>query len=338
MNSDKLLNARKRCRARHTGLWAMEASELRGEVASINLGLLHAVGPYSSLSREAQLASMLESSGLEEEERGALGELQSKTKGLAANSIRQRDTASRPFILDPETGIAVIEISGVMGKGQSKFFDVNTIDVRRAVRVAAEDNDVRGIMLLIDSPGGTVAGTAELGDDVRAARERKPVRAHAEDLLASAAFWAAVHAENITASRTTEVGSIGTILVVEDLSKAAEASGIKVHVISTGAMKGAGAEGAEVTEEQLEMFQGRVDAINEHFLSAVREGRRLRGDRLAEVTDGRVFIAEDAQARGLIDGVVSFDESMDSFRRSLDSKSRKRRQRANLAKLNIDLL
>ena len=127
-----------------------------------------------------------------------------------------------------ETGVAVIAISGILEKRQ-------THHVRSLLRNATEDERVVGILLVIDSPGGTVAGTADLAASIRSAAKVKPVHAFVEDLAASAAYWAASQAGKVFANTNTAmVGSIGTYAVLIDSSEMANKAGIKVHVIRAG--------------------------------------------------------------------------------------------------------
>jgi signal peptide peptidase SppA len=214
-------------------------------------------------------------------------------------------------------GIAVIQIAGQMTKGGSSYGGASTINLRRDIRQAAADDAVDGILLHIDSPGGTVAGTADLAKAVRMARKAKPVRAHIDDLGASAAYWIASQTEHITANETALVGSIGTVAVVGDSSQMADKAGIKVHVISTGKHKGAFAPGSEVTEEQLAELQTEVNDLNEHFLAAVSKGRQMERTKLEAIADGRVFIASKAKAKGLIDAVATFDAAITSFHKEI---------------------
>lgn len=232
---------------------------------------------------------------------------------------------------------AIIQISGAMTKGRSKFSGTSSLDVRRQVRSAASDSTIDAIMLHVDSPGGTVAGTADLADDVARAAASKPLAAHIDDLGASAAYWIASQAATVSASKTSEIGSIGTVLVVEDSSEQASAEGVKVHVISTGAFKGIGVPGAEVTDEQLAHLRDRVESLNDHFVSGVARGRKMSRGRLSESADGRVFVAEDAVGRGLIDKVSSFDDAFRSVsregeraRRAGDRAARERRASVKL--------
>ena len=230
----------------------------------------------------------------------------------------ESDDAPPPYtVVD---GIAVVPMVGQITKGQSSYGGVSSVGTRQTLRAAARDGDVRGILLHIDSPGGTVAGTAELADEVRSLQSLKPIRAHGDDLMASAAYWVGSQAGYVTANATGEVGSIGTVATVEDSSGMADKMGIKVHVVSTGVHKGAFAWGTEVTEEQLAELQARVDDINEHFLSAVKRGRAMAIADVRAAADGRVFSSSKARDMGLIDDVMSMDDAVAAFRKELDAK------------------
>lgn len=263
------------CFAHHMGLWAMEPVRFQHLVALVQAGLWqeHTVAFHDDMPGTPRAQDQREG-----------------------------------FTRTPEQ-VALIRISGPMSKGRSKFTDASTIDIRRAVRNAARDEQVASLMLAIDSPGGMVAGTAELADEIRSARARKPVVAYIEDLGASAAYWVASQADAIYSNRTAEIGSIGVLAVVNDTSGLAERSGVKVHVISTGPYKGAGVPGAPLLPEHLSDMAERVGTVADHFFGAVQAGRKLTKSQMATVTDGRVFDAQRAQELGLTDGVKTFDEA-----------------------------
>lgn len=218
-------------------------------------------------------------------------------------------------------GVAVINAVGTLQKRASSFSGAtSTIRMRRAIRNAANDDSVSGILLRIDSPGGTAAGTADLADDIKSARAHKPVYAYIEDLGASAAFWIASQADKVYSNRTAIVGSIGTYAVLYDMSQMAENEGVKVHVIRAGEFKGAGEPGTEITQQQLDEFQSRVEEINEHFVRGVSAGRKMSLARTRELADGRVHIGQRAVELGLIDGIQSLDETITAL-----SKARSKR-------------
>jgi signal peptide peptidase SppA len=224
-----------------------------------------------------------------------------------SESSIENEASYKPYSVS--NGVAMIGIAGTMMKGDSKFGDtVSTVRLRQAIRAAQVDQAVSAILLVIDSPGGTTAGTAELAADVAASK--KPVYAHIDDLGASAAYWVASQAKRVTANATAMVGSIGTVAVVEDTSKAAEMAGVKVHVLSTGEFKGAFVDGTKVTEPQLAHYQSIINELNDHFINGVSTGRKMEKKEVKAVADGRVFVASEAKKVGLIDAVQSLEETV----------------------------
>ena len=239
--------------------------------------------------------------------------MQEQSAKEAKAEIEARDgEPSKSFQFDE--GLAVIELNGSLMKHASSFSGgTSTIKARQKLRAARKDSDVRGVMIKIDSPGGTVAGTKELADEVSALAESKPTHAFIEDLGASAAFWVASQASHISANQTGLVGSIGTFGVVVDSSAMAAANGIKVHVIRAGEFKGVGTPGTEVTAEQLDHHQEIINELNELFLTAVSTGRGMPIDQIRLIADGRAHVAKTAQAMGLVDQVETFEQAMSAL-------------------------
>lgn len=203
--------------------------------------------------------------------------------------------------------VAVVRLSGSLGKAAGKYVETGTASVRRALRAAVADGKVGSILLVIDSPGGYVAGTQDLADDVVAANEVKPVVAYCEDLCASAAYWVAAGASKVYANASAFVGSIGVFAVVYDTSGAAEIAGVKAHLVTTGPLKGAGADGVPVTDEHLAAWQAEVDAVMGQFTASVRKGRGMTPAAFAKVATGGTWPAAEAKDLGLIDGVKTLD-------------------------------
>lgn len=213
------------------------------------------------------------------------------------------------------TKLAVVEISGTLMKHASSFdSSSSTVQLRRLITNLANDPTVAGILLVIDSPGGSVSGTADLADAIRNANAKKPVHAFGEDLVASAALWVAVSAERFTANTATAmIGSIGTFIGTYDYSAAAGQKGIKAKVYATGPLKGTGFPGAEISAEQDAYLQSIVDQTQEHFTAAVAAGRKLSVDKVKELATGGVYIAANALKNGLIDGIESRDQALSNL-------------------------
>ena len=209
--------------------------------------------------------------------------------------------------------VGVVRVLGPMMKGQASMGGTSTVAARRQIRSAATDPEISGILLAFDSPGGTVAGTADLAADVRFAARRKPVIAHADDLLASAAYWVASQADEVWANAPTAlVGSIGTLIEVTESPGRAERLGVRERVFSTGPLKAVGGD-APITDEQASYLQSLADKLQVEFDAAVKKGRRLSAAQMNEVRSGAVFVADDAQRLGLVNGVRSLGATIDAL-------------------------
>ncbi len=221
-----------------------------------------------------------------------------------------------------QEGIAIVNVEGTLMKHASSFSESSsTVVLRQTLRSLSNDPNVKGIALRIDSPGGTVAGTNELASEINKVRQSKPVWAYCNDLTASAAYWIASQCDHIEANETSLVGSIGTYCVVMDSSAAAAKAGFVVHVVRAGEFKGSGTPGTEITAEQLDQINAQVIGLNAFFLKAVEKGRSMSTEKVKELADGRVHIANEAQSLGLIDGVATFEDFFDRFASQLHGSS-----------------
>lgn len=213
--------------------------------------------------------------------------------------------------------IAIVEIIGPTTKFGSSLFDgTSTIRTRRSLRKAASDPRVEAIVLLIDSPGGTVQGTGDLADDVyRIDREAKPIVTFAEDTLTSAAYWVASQSRRIVANPSTRVGSIGVVGALVDMSEYERKLGLKTYVIRSSEFKALGQPGEEITDEFIAEARREVADVHALFVSAIARGRGVSDSAVGAWADGRVHLAAAAQSLGMIDEVGTFDELITSLER-----------------------
>jgi len=172
----------------------------------------------------------------------------------------------------------------------------SSTNMARRIRGYANDPECKGLLIHCDSGGGSVAGVDELASAVAAFSASKPCAAHVT-CSCSAAYWAISGASKIYADKLAYVGSLGVYCVLEDITGMLEKAGIKLTVVSTGEMKGAGADGS-VTDPMIEQQQRIVDQINEAFKAAVKAGRKADTDALFT---GGVWLAQESAARPLCD-------------------------------------
>lgn len=228
------------------------------------------------------------------------------------------DAEDRGLPIEIHGNVAVVRLMGPMYKRVGWFGELfglaDTMLAEAAVRSAAADPDIGAIMLLIDSPGGSIDGLYQLGDAVYEARRAKPVIAQAQGMIASAAYWVASQADEIYAQRGDMIGSIGVRLMLYDYSGFFEEAGVRaIPVDSSPAdrpFKSAGAFGTPITDEQVADFQRLIDGHFADFRAVVLRGRPKLAANFDAVADGRVWLADEAQSLGLIDGVQQAEDTL----------------------------
>lgn len=208
-----------------------------------------------------------------------------------------------------EGGTAVIPVHGVIAKRANLFMEISggtsTQMLGKDLSAALDDASVHSIVLSIDSPGGTVDGTQEIADMVRDARGKKPIVAHADGLMASAAYWIGSAADRVlTAGDTTAVGSIGVVGRHVDYSESEKKEGVKVTEISAGKYKRIASEHEPLSQEGRAYLQSQVDHLYTVFVDNVAKNRGKSAETvLANMADGKIFLGRQAVNAGLVDGV-----------------------------------
>lgn len=216
--------------------------------------------------------------------------------------------------LQRSTGLtAVIPIMGViqhrMDLMSAMSGGTSTQAVGEMLDAALQDDRIRSIVFEIDSPGGSVPGVAELADKIYSARGTKPMTAHANSLAASAAYWLGTQADEFVVTPSGMVGSIGVYGVHQDVSTAMENEGVKTTLIQAGKYKTEGNPFEPLSAEAAAHMQHQVDSYYGMFVDAVARGRGVRADAVRSgYGEGRVLLAKDALAAGMVDRIATFDQ------------------------------
>lgn len=284
--------------------------------------------PPSMFSRSIwALAASMATAGLDPQMPKCYTEQLMAKTSVAIDGKGQPDAASQkteitdewgspPYVIT--RGTAVIPVNGPLSKQPSSlegmFGGSSTVGMRKALDLALADPQVERILFHIDSPGGTVAGTGDLGDDIFAASTQKPIASFIEDMGTSAAYWLASQTAHIYASQYANVGSIGVIWTVYDTSEAYEKEGIKVRAITSSPGKAFVVDGMPITAKQMAKMQAHVDSIYTAFLGVVARGREVSAqDARVMSGDADVYNAPLALEKGLIDNVMTFREALADF-------------------------
>lgn len=162
---------------------------------------------------------------------------------------------------------------------------------------------VRGVILSVNSPGGTVTGSEQLHRALRDLAEKKPVVAFVEGTAASGAYIAAIAADHIVARETAIVGSIGTMFQVPNFNALMQNVGVAMVEVKSSPLKAAPSPTAPVDPAAVDALQVVVDDTYDWFRDLVGARRSLSGDALAGVADGRVHSGRRALSLGLVDEI-----------------------------------
>lgn len=251
------------------------------------------------------------------------------------------DDASREGLPVTKYGsTAVIRTVGPIVKfagWMARYGVSGTRELQRAFASALNDPDVENILWVLDTPGGSVDGLREAAQYIRSVKEQKPVVAQVDGLLASAGYYLASQASTIYAAEDDLIGSIGVRTVLYDMSAYYESAGVKVIPVDTGKFKSTGVPGAPITDEQVADVQRIVDGYFESFLQMIELGRGLSRKDINALADGRVFFAQDAVSKGLIDGVRTVSETLKALSQNSIARRSARSARAAIAHvINLD--
>lgn len=207
--------------------------------------------------------------------------------------------------------VAVIPIHGVLSKRMNMLSDISggasTELIGQDLRQAIKDPEVKEILLDIDSPGGTVDGTAELATMIFEARDKKPITAFTDGDMTSAAYWIGAASSRVVISGdTTHVGSIGVIATHVDVSESEKQMGVKTTEITAGKFKNFGSRHEPLSKEGVEYFQEKVDYLYSVFVGEIAKFRGVSEDQvLKNMADAKIFIGRQAIEAGLVDEVQS---------------------------------
>jgi len=225
--------------------------------------------------------------------------------GMFAVSLMRGDGAS--LSMGPRIG--VVEVKGTIGGSGAGGVDAER--TMKELRRFAKDDGVKAVLVRIDSPGGAVAPSQEIHDEILAVAKKKPVVCSMGNLAASGGFYVAVACQKIVAEPGTLTGSIGVISQFVNVKGLVERFDVKVENIKSGKLKDMGDPFHDMAPEVREYWQSVTLQIYEQFLKAVVDGRKLPDEKVRAVADGRVITGQDAKALGLIDQLGNFWVAVD---------------------------
>jgi signal peptide peptidase SppA len=246
-------------------------------------------------------------------------ELRARGVKLTKEAKKERIEAARrtPSMASAPAAVAVLNLFGPMAQRMDLFSEISggtsTESFQATFQAAMADPNIGGIVLNIDSPGGSVYGVQELASVIAGsvASGSKPVVAVANSMAASAAYWVGSQAGEFVVTPGGEVGSIGVIAAHEDLSQAADVAGVKMSFITApeGGFKAEGNPYEPLSADARENLQGVINEYYDGFVRAVASGRRASLTTVKEsFGKGRMVTGKSAVALGMADRVATLQE------------------------------
>jgi protease-4 len=190
--------------------------------------------------------------------------------------------------------------------------------VREELQKAEEDDNVKALIVRINSPGGTITASDLIYREIDTFKTRRkiPVVAVTMDVAASGGYYAALAADTIFALPTTVTGSIGVIMLTVNAQGLMEKIGVAPMAIKSGEMKDAGSPFRPLTAQERAVFQSVIDDMYGRFVALIVRSRKIPDERVRAFADGRIYTAEQAKALGLVDEIGYMDAVVAAARKA----------------------
>lgn len=178
------------------------------------------------------------------------------------------------------------------------------------IKEYVKDPSVKAIVLRVDSPGGGVAPSQEIYEEVKKAVAKKKIVVSMGSLAASGGYYISAPASRIVANPGTLTGSIGVIMEIPNLEGLMNKVGVKTEVIKSGKHKDIASVFRGIGREEREILQGVLDDVHDQFIKAVAEGRKMLPDHVRKLADGRIFTGKQAVGMGLVDELGNLEDAI----------------------------
>ena len=207
--------------------------------------------------------------------------------------------------------IGVIYVEGEISEDGTDVYNhgyiLNSIDAM------IKDDENKGMILYVDTPGGSVFASDELHLKVKEYQEKtgRPVFSSMQSMAASGGYYISASCDKIIANRNCWTGSIGvTMGTLYDVTGLLDKAGIKTQTITSGKNKAMGSSTEKLTSEQREILQSLIDEAYDQFVGIVAEGREMKLSEVRKLADGRIYTAKQAKKLGLVDEIGTFNDAV----------------------------
>ncbi len=197
--------------------------------------------------------------------------------------------------------VAIVRVTGVI---------IDSDRVIKELKEYSKDRSVKAIVLRVDSPGGAVAPSQEIYEEILRIKKNKKVVVSMGSVAASGGYYISAPADRIVANSGTLTGSIGVIMEIPNVRGLMEKVGIKTEVVKSGKHKDMASVFKSMTPEERKILQAVLDDVHEQFIRAVSEARGMKFEDVKKLADGRVFTGRRAKELGLVDELGNLHDAV----------------------------
>ena len=197
--------------------------------------------------------------------------------------------------------VALVHVTGVI---------IDSSNVIKELKDHARDSSIKAIIIRVNSPGGAVAPSQEIYNEILKIKEKKKVIVSMGAIAASGGYYIAAPADRIVANAGTLTGSIGVIMELPNVSGLMDKIGIETQVIKSGKHKDIASVFKTLTPEEKKILQTVLDDVHDQFIKAVSDSRGMTFEETKKLADGRIFTGRMAKEIGLIDEIGGLEDAI----------------------------
>lgn len=206
--------------------------------------------------------------------------------------------------------IAVIYAEGEIVDGSGTRGQIGGDRLAKEIRKLRLDQDVKAVVLRVNSPGGSATASEVIGREVELTRKQKPVMVSMGNVAASGGYWISMAADQIFAESNTITGSIGVFGMLFNIQEIANNNGISWDIVKTGKFSDLETISRPKSPEELAKIQKVVDLIYERFINNVAQSRNLPKNKVQDIAQGRIWSGSQAKQLGLVDEIGGLEDAI----------------------------
>jgi len=229
----------------------------------------------------------------------------------AKTLIGGSESSGKPSFSFNQKNIGVITLEGVIYSSERIIYELKTF---------RDDNSIKGIIIKVNSPGGAVAPSQEIFEEILRFKEisEKPVYISMGTVAASGGYYIAAAGDRIYANSGTLTGSIGVIMQLSNYEQLLEKVGVDITTITAGELKDAGSPYRTLSTADRAYFDELLDDTHEQFILDVSRARGMKIETVEPLAEGQIFTGNMALANGLIDSIATYEQVKDAIITDLD--------------------